>query len=76
MSKPDDVHSKSVVRLPQPLHAVLFDMDGVVIDMANAHAAVRQWLFDDYLKVCARAPPVQLRPWPRHARNTRLEMVF
>jgi trehalose 6-phosphate phosphatase len=37
----------------QPLDAVLFDMDGVVTDTAEAHAAAWKQLFDEYLKARA-----------------------
>jgi len=33
-----------------PLEAVLFDMDGVITDTANAHAVAWQRLFDEFLK--------------------------
>lgn len=37
-------------RLPRVPAAALFDMDGVVTDTANAHAAAWRQLFDEYLR--------------------------
>jgi trehalose-phosphatase len=49
------------------LEAVLFDMDGVVTDTAQAHAAAWQRLFDEYLKARAERRGEEFRPFdPRH----------
>lgn len=53
--------------LPAPLEAMLFDMDGVVTDTAQAHAAAWQRLFDEFLKERAERLGEALRPFdPRH----------
>lgn len=49
---------------PAPwLEAVLFDMDGVVTDTAQAHAAAWKRLFDDYLQQRARRSGEPFQPF-------------
>ena len=45
------------------IQAVLFDMDGVVTDTAEAHAAAWKRLFDDYLEQRAAAHGGEFRPF-------------
>lgn len=49
--------------LISPLEAALFDMDGVVTDTAQAHAAAWQRLFDEYLKERAQRLGGEFRPF-------------
>jgi trehalose 6-phosphate phosphatase len=51
------------VGLPRGLDAVLFDMDGVVTDTAQAHAAAWTRLFDEYLKKRAAERGEEFRPF-------------
>lgn len=46
-----------------PLQAMLFDMDGVVTDTAEAHAAVWKRLFDEYLEARAERSGEPFRPF-------------
>lgn len=48
------------------LDAVLFDMDGVITDTANAHAAVWQRLFDEFLKARAERLGETFHPFDPH----------
>jgi alpha,alpha-trehalase len=43
-----------VVIDPQCYEAVLFDLDGVVTDMASIHAKAWATMFDDFLNVWGR----------------------
>lgn len=45
-----DEHERRSGQPSSPLAGVLFDMDGVVTDTANAHAAAWKRLFDEYLQ--------------------------
>lgn len=45
------------------IHALVFDMDGVVTDTASVHAAAWKRLFDDYLGARARAEGTALVPF-------------
>lgn len=49
------------------IDAVLFDMDGVVTDTAEAHAAAWKRLFDEYLQARARARDEEFRPFDADA---------
>ncbi|WP_152206833.1 trehalose-phosphatase [Marinobacter changyiensis] len=49
-----------------PLEAVLFDMDGVITDTANAHAAAWQRLFDEFLKARAERCGEEFHPFDPH----------
>ncbi|GAA4400233.1 hypothetical protein [Tsukamurella soli] len=40
----------SAVRLPTSIQACLFDLDGVLTDIARAHAAAWKERFDSYLR--------------------------
>lgn len=48
---------------PAPPKAVLFDMDGVITDTAQAHAAAWQRLFDAYLRERAARDNMPFRPF-------------
>lgn len=48
---------------PAGLEAVLFDMDGVVTDTAQAHAAAWKRLFDEFLRARAEAGGDEFRPF-------------
>jgi len=50
MTKQSESALAAVCAFDGPLEAVLFDMDGVITDTANAHAAAWQRLFDAFLK--------------------------
>jgi beta-phosphoglucomutase-like phosphatase (HAD superfamily) len=43
--------------------AVLFDLDGVITDTANLHAACWKQMFDDYLKTRAVRTGEEFRPF-------------
>jgi len=43
-----------VIRLPQPVQACLFDLDGVLTDTASVHAAAWKEMFDGYLQARAQ----------------------
>ena len=49
--------------LSPPLDAALFDMDGVVTDTADAHAAAWKRLFDAYLSKRAQKPGAEFVPF-------------
>lgn len=51
--------------IAQP-EAVLFDMDGVITDTANAHAAAWQRLFDEFLKALAEHRGAEFRSFDPH----------
>lgn len=53
----------SKVAAPADLEAVLFDMDGVVTDTAQAHAAAWKSLFDGLLRARAKAGGDEFRPF-------------
>lgn len=55
-------HSSTVISHVQ-YDAVLFDLDGVITDTANIHAACWKRMFDEYLKRRATAHSDQLRPF-------------
>jgi trehalose 6-phosphate phosphatase len=48
---------------PTPLKAVLFDLDGVVTDTAQAHAAAWKRLFDELLRARAQEGGDEFRPF-------------
>ncbi len=53
--------------IAESLEAVLFDMDGVITDTAQAHAAAWQRLFDEFLRQRAERSGKMTRPFdPRH----------
>jgi alpha,alpha-trehalase len=54
---------RPVVLAPRQFDAVLFDMDGVVTDTAQAHAAAWQRLFDEYLRTRADQRGEEFRPF-------------
>ena len=49
--------------IPARLEAVLFDMDGVVTDTAQAHAAAWKRVFDEFLRARADAGGGEFRPF-------------
>jgi beta-phosphoglucomutase family hydrolase len=51
------------LRLPDPIRACLFDMDGVLTDTAKVHAAAWKEMFDAYLSGRASHAGEQLRPF-------------
>jgi beta-phosphoglucomutase family hydrolase len=51
------------VRLPDPIRACLFDLDGVLTDTARVHAAAWKEMFDAYLSDRASRAGEQLRPF-------------
>jgi trehalose 6-phosphate phosphatase len=53
-SPPHTVTSTTTLAvLPEEIHAVIFDMDGVITDTASVHAEAWKRLFDEYLGVHA-----------------------
>src|SRR5271154_4438956 len=46
---------KKVLGLPADIHALLFDLDGVLTQTAKVHAAAWKTTFDEYLKGRAEA---------------------
>lgn len=48
---------------PSRIHAVIFDMDGVVTDTASVHAAAWKRLFDEYLTERSRRTGERFRPF-------------
>ena len=48
---------------PSEIHAVIFDMDGVVTDTATIHAAAWKQMFDEYLEERARQQGEQFQPF-------------
>jgi len=48
---------------PQEIHAVIFDMDGVITDTATIHAATWKQMFDDYLKKRAERSGERFQPF-------------
>lgn len=55
-------HSSTVILRAQH-DAVLFDLDGVITDTANIHAACWKQMFDEYLKARATARGEEFRPF-------------
>lgn len=47
---PRSAHDILALQIARPIKAVLFDMDGVVTNTAEAHAAAWKRLFDEYLQ--------------------------
>ena len=50
------------VRLPDPIRACLFDLDGVLTDTARVHAAAWKETFDGYLSHTLPAPATSRGP--------------
>lgn len=46
-----------------PIEAVIFDMDGVITDTAEAHASAWKRLFDEYLKTRAEESGTEFEPF-------------
>ncbi len=63
MTRHAGLPAKPASILRQPLDAVLFDMDGVVTDTANVHAAAWQSLFDEFLKERADRDGMEYQPF-------------
>jgi beta-phosphoglucomutase-like phosphatase (HAD superfamily) len=49
-------------RSREPNDAVLFDLDGVITDTANLHAACWKQMFDEYLRLARRGPAENFAP--------------
>src|SRR6267378_1273522 len=47
---PSRTAARSVLGLPESVHACLFDLDGVLTDTAKVHAAAWTQMFDAYLR--------------------------
>ena len=58
-----DASGKRTVRLPDPIHACLFDLDGVLTDTARVHAAAWKEMFDAYLSDRSPRAGEQLAPF-------------
>jgi beta-phosphoglucomutase family hydrolase len=53
------------VRLPEPISACLFDLDGVLTQTAKIHAAAWKQMFDDFLRERAERTGEPFRPFDR-----------
>jgi beta-phosphoglucomutase family hydrolase len=58
-----DASGIRTVRLPEPIRACLFDLDGVLTDTARVHAAAWKEMFDAFLSARAPRAGEQLRPF-------------
>jgi beta-phosphoglucomutase family hydrolase len=58
-----DASGIRTVRLPDPIRACLFDLDGVLTDTARVHAAAWKEMFDAYLSGRASRAGEQPRPF-------------
>jgi beta-phosphoglucomutase family hydrolase len=58
-----DASGIRTVRLPDPIRACLFDLDGVLTDTARVHAAAWKKMFDAFLSDRAPRAGEQLRPF-------------
>jgi beta-phosphoglucomutase family hydrolase len=56
-----------VLGLPDEIHALLFDLDGVLTQTAKVHAAAWKQTFDEYLKRRAQERGEQFVPFDEHA---------
>jgi beta-phosphoglucomutase family hydrolase len=56
-----------VLGLPDEIHALLFDLDGVLTQTAKVHAAAWKQTFDEYLKRRAQVSGEQFVPFDEHA---------
>ncbi len=54
MGQQSVILNKKVELSPEKIHAVIFDMDGVVTQTANVHAIAWKRMFDDYLRERAK----------------------
>lgn len=52
---------------PEEIHAVIFDMDGVVTQTADVHAIAWKKMFDDYLKLHAQRDGGKFVPFDKDA---------
>jgi beta-phosphoglucomutase family hydrolase len=57
----------SMLQLPSQISACLFDMDGVLTDTAQIHAAAWKEMFDAYLRKRAKRTGEEFRPFDPHA---------
>jgi alpha,alpha-trehalase len=55
----------------EALDAVLFDMDGVVTDTADAHASAWKQMFDEYFALCAERQRIEFEPFDADAEYKR-----
>jgi beta-phosphoglucomutase family hydrolase len=56
-----------VLGLPDKIHALLFDLDGVLTQTAKVHAAAWKQTFDEYLRRRAQERGEQFAPFDEHA---------
>jgi beta-phosphoglucomutase family hydrolase len=56
-----------VLGLPDEIHGLLFDLDGVLTQTAKVHAAAWKQTFDEYLKRRAQDRGEQFVPFDKHA---------
>lgn len=57
---------RSVLGLPADIHALLFDLDGVLTQTAKVHAAAWKETFDEYLRRRAQATGGEFVPFDAH----------
>ncbi len=55
-----------MLKLPPPIKACLFDMDGVLTDTAKVHAEAWKGMFDAYLRERAERASEEFRPFDAH----------
>ena len=72
MIKDSGMPDKPASRIRQPLEAVLFDMDGVITDVAKAYAVVWKQVYDEYLKAGVDREGEEFQPFD-HTVSTWME---
>jgi beta-phosphoglucomutase family hydrolase len=55
------------LQIPAHVHALLFDLDGVLTQTAKVHAAAWKEMFDEYLRERAKRTGEPFRPFDAHA---------
>jgi beta-phosphoglucomutase family hydrolase len=55
------------LQIPAHIHALLFDLDGVLTQTAKVHAAAWKEMFDEYLRERAQRTGEPFRPFDAHA---------
>jgi beta-phosphoglucomutase family hydrolase len=55
------------LQIPAHIHALLFDLDGVLTQTAKVHAAAWKEMFDEYLRERAKRTGEPFRPFDAHA---------
>src|SRR5260370_29899115 len=58
---------RAMLGLPDRIHALLFDLDGVLTQTAKVHAAAWKEMFDEYLRARAKRTGEPFRPFDVHA---------